>query len=42
MTGELSARQLSIVIPTRHRWDTLRVTLAALAEQTDQDRKSVM
>jgi GT2 family glycosyltransferase len=32
----LSAADLSIVIPTRRRWDTLRLTLAALEAQTSQ------
>ena len=32
----LGAQQLSVIIPTRERWDTLRVTLAALAAQTAQ------
>jgi GT2 family glycosyltransferase len=31
-----SAADLSIVIPTRRRWDTLRLTLSALAGQTEQ------
>jgi glycosyltransferase involved in cell wall biosynthesis len=32
----VSADSLSVVIPTRARWDTLRRTLAALAAQTEQ------
>lgn len=32
----MTAAELSIVIPTHRRWETLRLTLAALAAQTEQ------
>jgi len=42
MTAEPGARDLSVVIPTRRRWDTLRLTLAALAVQTEPGFETVV
>jgi GT2 family glycosyltransferase len=39
---ELGPADLSVVIPTRHRWDTLRLTLEALAAQTVQGFETVV
>jgi GT2 family glycosyltransferase len=39
---DVSAAELSIVIPTRRRWDTLRRTLAALAAQTERGFETVV
>ena len=36
------ASDLSVVIPTRRRWDTLRLTLAALADQTVQGFETIV
>ena len=33
---------LSVIIPTRERWDTLRLTLAALARQTEQGFETIV
>jgi GT2 family glycosyltransferase len=41
-TPNLTAEDLSIVIPTRRRWDTLRHTLAALAAQTEQTFETIV
>lgn len=38
----LSAADLSIVIPTRERWETLRTTLAALDAQTEQGFETIV
>lgn len=38
----LSSADLSIVIPTRRRWDTLRLTLAALQAQTEQGFETIV
>jgi glycosyltransferase involved in cell wall biosynthesis len=38
----VTAADLSIVIPTRQRWDTLRLTLAALEEQTEQGFETIV
>jgi GT2 family glycosyltransferase len=40
--NELSAVDLSIVIPTRRRWETLRLTLQALAAQTEQGFETIV
>src|SRR5437868_13207119 len=39
---ELSASDLSIIIPTRQRWETLQVTLAALRAQTEQGFEAIV
>jgi GT2 family glycosyltransferase len=39
---DLTAADLSIVIPTRQRWDTLRVTLAALDAQTERGFETIV
>lgn len=39
---ELSSADLSIVIPTRERWETLRITLAALRAQTEPGFETVV
>lgn len=41
MTGP-SAADLSIVIPTRRRWETLRLTLQALEAQTEQGFETIV
>jgi GT2 family glycosyltransferase len=41
-TPNLTAEDLSIIIPTRRRWDTLRLTLAALAAQTEQTFETIV
>jgi len=38
----LTAEDLSVVIPTRRRWDTLRLTLAALEAQTEQGFETIV
>lgn len=38
----MSAADLSIVIPTRERWETLRLTLAALRDQTERGFETVV
>lgn len=40
--ANLTAEDLSIVIPTRRRWDTLRLTLAALEAQTEQGFETIV
>jgi GT2 family glycosyltransferase len=39
---DLSAADLSIIIPTRERWETLRSTLAALKDQTEQGFETIV
>lgn len=39
---ELSATDLSIVIPTRQRWETLQVTLGALRTQTEEGFETII
>jgi GT2 family glycosyltransferase len=39
---ELRATDLSIIIPTRQRWETLQVTLAALRAQTEQRFETIV
>ena len=39
---ELTPADLSVIIPTRRRWDTLRITLAALEAQTEQGFETVI
>jgi GT2 family glycosyltransferase len=41
-TANLTAEDLSIVIPTRRRWDTLRLTLAALEAQTERGFETIV
>jgi GT2 family glycosyltransferase len=36
------ASELAVVIPTRERWETLRLTLAALEEQTEQGFETIV
>jgi GT2 family glycosyltransferase len=40
--ANLTAEDLSIVVPTHRRWDTLRLTLAALAAQTEQGFETIV
>jgi GT2 family glycosyltransferase len=40
--SDFTARDVSIVIPTRDRWDTLRLTLAALEAQTEQGFETIV
>jgi GT2 family glycosyltransferase len=40
--ANLTAEDLSIVIPTRRRWDTLRLTLAALEAQTERGFETIV
>lgn len=39
---DVTAQDLSVIIPTRRRWDTLRLTLAGLAAQTEQGFETVV
>jgi len=39
---EVSAADLSIIIPTRRRWETLRTTLAALAAQLESGFETII
>jgi GT2 family glycosyltransferase len=41
-TPNVTAHDLSIIIPTRRRWDTLRLTLAALEGQTAQGFETIV
>ncbi len=40
--ANLTAEDLSVVIPTRRRWDTLRLTLAALEAQTERGFETIL